>query len=658
MMTVLRKGELLPTPNQSFSVGKWQVEPHLNLIKRDSDSLALRPQVMNLLVYLAKNAGEVVSTDDLLDQVWGDVVVSSGSVYNCINELRRGLKDDPQQPTYIETVSKRGYRLIAPVSWHTEDAAGASTHVEQRPPGIAAPVPASKGSPARRWLLPGLVLIVLAVLLLRILDEETGGSEKNEGRTPGAIESLAVLPIRDIGSEREDWWSDGMTAALITELSRLDNLRVISHTSVQPFKSRDSTLSEIAERLGVDAVLDGSVTRNSDYVAMRISMVRTDDERTLWTRDYQAEPEDILHLQMRVASAVAAEVDVAVVAIGGAESTPVAVVDPKAYDALLQGEYLWRNGEGRVAIERLRRAIQIDQNFALGWATLAEAYLAFSLDDPTWVEAARVAARRALELDAAQPAARATLAGIALYRDWDWPAARQGLTEVLTLNPGYHNAHQLLGDYYEFLGDWDNAIAQGIRSTKVSPGDVSMLLNLGITYIFAGRYPQAEQVCREALRLRDSISFAYRCIAEARKGQGDITGGLELLEKAVELAPDNQPLMAQQAIFYMEAGQPQRARDVLRQLDQQQREGAYVSPLIRGMVYMALGETKRALDWIETALEEKAPWTPGIMAWPYFNPLRGNARFEALIQRIEEFENGDGTAKLTAPGKQSQDEYL
>jgi len=486
-----------------------------------------------------------------------------------------------------------------------------------------------------RWVLPGLVTIALAFLLLRIFGEETGGNGKNEGQTGRAIESLAVLPIRDIGSDREEWWSDGMTAALITELSRLDNLRVISHTSVQPFKSRDSTLSEIAERLGVDAVLDGSVTRNSDHVAMRISLVRTDNERTLWTRDYQAAPEDILHLQMRVASAVAAEVEVAVVAGGDAESVPVAVVDPKAYDALLQGEYLWRRGEGRIAIERLRRAIQIDQDFALGWATLAEAYLDFSLDDPTWVEAARVAARRALDLDPAQPAARATLAGIALYRDWDWQAAEQGLTETLMLNPGYDDAHQMLGDYYEFLGDWDNAIAQGIRSTKVSPGDVSMLLNLGITYIFAGRYPQAEQVCREALRLRSSISFGYRCIAEARKGQGDITGGLEFLGKAVELAPDDQPLMAQQAIFYMEAGQSDRARDILRRLDQQQREGAYVSPLIRGMVYMALGETGHALDWIETALEERAPWTPGIMAWPYFNPLRGNPRFEALVERIE-----------------------
>jgi len=605
----------LDLPNRTFRLGDWLVEPHLNRISRRGTSRLLRPQVMDLLVYLAGRPNQVVATDDLLDEVWAGVIVSSGSVYNCVNELRRALDDDPQLPAYIETISKRGYRLIAAVEFEGE-----------KPGADDRRTAASRLRPAR-WAV--LVLVIAGVLALLL-----AGRSRDIAPGAGQVQSIAVLPFQDFSPEPTPGWPQSVTASLITELSRFGALRVISHASVQAYAERQLSVSELARRLSVDAVLDGSLTREGDLVLLNARLLRAPDEGTLWSGTVQSEIRNMLDLQRHLAAEVAGEVG-AMMNSGQLRERPApSLVDPKAYDAMVLGEHLLRQGNAQPALDSLRRAVEIDQDFALGWAVLGQAYLHYSIDDPTWVEAARTAANRALGLDPDLVIARTTLAGIALYRNWDWPTARSELEAALLLNPGYDEAHQILGDYYEFVGDWDRAIAEGIRSTRVSPDNVSMLLNLGITYIFARRYPEAEETCLQALGLRPESSFGHRCLAEARAGMGDLAGGLEYLEEAARLAPDNQPLLAQQAIFFMASGQAERARAVIGVLDRLEREGAYVSPLIRAMVHMALGEHERALDLIGTAIDEKAPWTPGIQAWPYFDPLRGHERFEALVHKV------------------------
>lgn len=623
---------MVQSSDQRFKVGDWLVEPNLNRISRGSAQHVLRPQVMDLLVYLARRGGEVVTNDELLDNVWPHVIVSSGSIYNCITELRKAFEDNPHNPRYVETISKRGYRLKAPTD--PPPGGGGASATPQTGEGSAASGPAvSTTAPLRLAVL--LLFVVVAGWLVLF---NRPAREASDSTLPGVelqqIRSLAVLPLQDFSADEQAFWSDGITAALITELSRIQSLRVISHTSVMPYKTRNESVPDIAGKLGVDAVLDGSITRDNGRVALNVSLVRAASERTLWTQHYESDLEDVLSLHRTVANAVASEVDAVVALAGSASLEKAPVVDPQAYAAMLRGEHLQSAGDYEGALQHLRRAVEIDRNFALGWATLGQWYLARAIDDPTWAEAAREAAQRALELDPELPAARTVKAGVALYRDWNWSEAVAELRRTLESNPGYDEAHQILGDYFEFAGDWDQAVAEGIRATQVNPSSASMLLNLGITNIFARRYRDAEVACRRALEIRPQSSFGHRCIAEALAGQGQLNAGLEYLQRAVELDPDNQPLMAQQAIFHAASGTPEHAQRILQQLDELRAQGSYVSPLIQGMVHMALGDRDQALDWIETAIDERAPWTPGIVAWPYFDPLRGEPRFEALKARI------------------------
>ena len=329
-----------------------------------------------------------------------------------------------------------------------------------------------------------------------------------------------------------------------------------------PYRQRTETLPAIAAQLGVDAILDGSITRDGEQLALTANLVRAHNERTLWSANYQESLRDVLQLHRTIALEVASEIDAVVRMADGATVAPASAVNPEAYETMLRGEFYLGLGEYQRGLAQLRRAVELDREFALGWATLAEAYLAMAINTPTWVAPARRAADRALALDPDLPQARTVLAGIAFYFDWDWERAESELLETLRLNPGYDNAHQVYGDYLEFLGAWDQSIAEGIRATKVNPDSVGMMLNLGITYIFARRYAEAEAICRQAVALAPESGFAHRCIAEALAGQGDLATGLVSLENAVALDSNDQALMAQQAIFYMAAGQTERARAV------------------------------------------------------------------------------------------------
>ena len=232
--------------NQPIKVGDWLVEPKLNRMSQDDRQVSLRPQVMDLLVYLAENRGKVVTADQLIDEVWQGVIVGSGSVYNCINELRHAFDDDPRNPTCLETISKRGYRLIAPVEFLQESGGGSQNEggqsaADSQGSGSSTQVEAVAQKNSR---IPfsailaffGIFVVVTAVIVLRWQDTSSESSDD------GAIRSLAVLPLQDFSANSEEFWSDGITAALITELSKIQSLRVISHTSVMPYRQRTETL--------------------------------------------------------------------------------------------------------------------------------------------------------------------------------------------------------------------------------------------------------------------------------------------------------------------------------------------------------------------------------------------------------------------------------
>jgi serine/threonine-protein kinase len=268
----------------------------------------------------------------------------------------------------------------------------------------------------------------------------------------------------------------------------------------------------------------------------------------------------------------------------------------------------------------------------MAWAALARAYASLARVEPSQLSKAKAAVRRAIELDPDLAEAQTALGRIAFYHDWDWETSRRALERAIALNPGYDDAHQVYGDYFEILGRWDESIAEGIRSKKVNPVSADMRLNLGLAYTYAGRLDSAIVECRSALELDSLSSWVYFCLADAHRRKGEFTEALTAAETAVRLDDDDIHQMMLAGV-YASAGQRGRAEAVFARLESESRE-RYVSAYVLGWIQNALGSTDRALELLERAVDEHAAYTPWINSLPEFAPIRSDPRFQALLRRM------------------------
>ena len=461
------------------------------------------------------------------------------------------------------------------------------------------------------------------------------------GGTRPRIESLAVLPLENLSGDKErEYFADGMTDALITELSRISALKVISRTSVMPYKGAGKSLTQIASELGVDGVIEGSVLHDGDQVRITVQLIQGATDRHLWSDSYQREVGSVLALQNDVARAVAREIRVALTPQDERRLASTDVVNRDAYDLYLKGiQYAdQETDEGQTkSIESLEKAVQLDPQFASAHARLALTYTIYymggGLEPKQFYPKAKAAALRALDIDDTVSDAYVALANEALSYAWNWPDAERHYKRAIQLNPSNAAAHERYATYFQSIGRFDDALAERNLARDLDPRSPFRIANTGYPLYYAGKYDEAIHRFRQALEADSRFYWANLWIGQALVQQGKYQEAIAEIERAVTLSERNTRVIATLGNAYGLAGRREEAQAILTELRTRSRQ-TYVSAFYLALVYASLGMRDQAMEQLEKAVDERQPYLAGLNVEPPFLGLHDDPRFQAIVRRI------------------------
>ncbi len=508
--------------------------------------------------------------------------------------------------------------------------------------GPSKPAVAYHGPRTRTMLGVQLAVGVVAVAALLLTLNVGGWRERLFSRPPvGPISSLAVLPMENVSRDPEqEYFVDGMTEALISDLAKIGGLKVISRTSVMRYKATTKSLPEIAKELNVDAVVEGSVLRVGERVRITAQLIRAVTDEHLWTESYDRDLRDVLRLHSEVARTIAQEIKITLTPQVQARMVEARTINPEAYQAYLKGRFYWnkRTPDGlKKAVEYFEHAVALDPAWPLGYAGLADAYLLMpywgSMRPSEAIPKARAEAAKALELDESLGEAHATMANIAVSYDWDWPTAEREYQRALALSPNYATAHHWYALYLLFMGLHDQAIREIKKAQELDPLSLVISVNVGGAHYVAGDFAQAESCFRKTLEFGPDFPAAHQFLARTLFRQGRLAEATTEAREAVRLSNNNSRLVAVLGYVCAKAGQPEEARRILDELVAQPNE-AYVAPTHFAFVHAGLDERDQMFDWLEKAYEERDVHLLETLTDPFLAPMRTDPRFADLVRRV------------------------
>jgi TolB-like protein/DNA-binding winged helix-turn-helix (wHTH) protein/Tfp pilus assembly protein PilF len=643
--------------------GTFEVSLQSGEVRKAGVRIRVQQQPLKLLEVLLEHPGHVVTREELRSRVWPNE--SFGDFDQAVNiaiaKLRSALGDSAENPRYIETLPKRGYRFIADVSFvdadgrirrpesSSADSAGAEPGHQLPGNGLAVPhateaapqfqsgglavAPQRRLRPTRRVVMAlGLVLGlgILSVLFFR-----------SRGHAPTAIRSLAVLPLENLsGESSQNYFSDGMTDELITDLAQISALRVISRTSVMVYKGARKPLPQIARELHVDAVVEGTVLRAGDQVRITAQLIDASTDKHLWSHSYEGELRDTLALQDRVARAIAEEIKISLTPREQAALKSAAVVNPQAYESYLKGRYFWskRTAEGlKVALAYFNQAIEEDPNYAQAYSGLADTYALLgdwqyaAMTPKEAYPKAKAAALKAVTLDNALGEAHNSLAFLLDGFDWDLDSGGKEFRRAIELNPGYATGHHWYAWHLALLGRYDEAIAEMKKAESVDPLSLIINADLAELLVLAHSYDEAIGQSRKTIEMDPNFAMAHDQLAEAYLQKHMYAEAIPELQKAVQLSSGSPMCLANLARAYAFSGQRDEATALLSDLKTSSTPGfSHASEV--AAIYASLGDKDQAMNWLEKGYAER--FNPGVLIRPRFDPLRSDPRFQRLVQRV------------------------
>lgn len=460
--------------------------------------------------------------------------------------------------------------------------------------------------------------------------------------TPGKIESLVVLPLENLSRDPEqEYFADGMTEALITNLAQIRALRVVSRTSAMQYKGVRRPLPEIARSLRVDAVVEGTVARVGNRVRITAQLIEAATDRHLWAHSYERDMSDVLALQGEVASHIAEEIKVQVSREESARMAPLHRVDPEAYEAYLRGRHHWNrrtDAEIRKGIEYFKQAIAKDPLYARAHAGLAYAYDTmgtYNFIPPAEAFAmAAPAAARALELDPSSSEAHTALGGVLFTYKWDWNGAEAELRRAIALDPNFPDAYHWYSDLLSALGRSDEALASIRRAHALEPLSLTINMSIGVCLFYARRYDETIAQQKGTLEFDPTFAPALRNLGGAYEQKGLYEEAIETYGKAMALSPHDLSAKALLAHAYAVSGRREEGRRLLDELTAQST-GRYVSPYSLAAIHVGLGDTDRAFEYLEKAFELRDRGLAWIKVAPRLDPLRPDPRFSDIVRRMK-----------------------
>jgi eukaryotic-like serine/threonine-protein kinase len=500
----------------------------------------------------------------------------------------------------------------------------------------------ARESPPRHRLplvLGGLVLIALVAFGVGLNVGSWRDRLMGRAHAP-RIKSLAVLPLQNLSDEPgRDYFADGMTEALMTDLASVAGLRVISRTSAMQYKGTHKSLPQIARELDVDAVVEGSVLRSGDKIRITAQLVQAATDRNLWAGMYERDVHDVLALQSEVAQAIVNEIQIELSAQEASRLRVSRTVKPDSYEAYLKGRYFWNKRDREsvmTGIEYFNQAIDLDPTYSLAYSGVADSLII--LGSNGWLSPseaypkAKIAALKALEIDETQEEAHASLASIR-EEEWEWTDAETAYKKAIALNPGYASAHQWYSSLLSVLRRNEEAIAEARRAAELDPLSPTVRTNVGKIHYIARQYPEARRVLERISKVWPSFYWARYYLGLVRLQEHNEQSIADLRE-ANRLSLGDDRTQATLAYAYALSGKRRDSQKILSGLLRQSKK-RYVSPYAIALIYVSLDQKDEAYEWLETALKQRVSELPWIGVDPLFDPLREDARFLSLLRHMK-----------------------
>jgi TolB-like protein/DNA-binding winged helix-turn-helix (wHTH) protein/Flp pilus assembly protein TadD len=652
----------------AIEFGRFRLLPHRRELRADGVAVELGSRAFDVLMVLVEARGGLVTKDEILSRVWPDTVVEENNLVVQISALRKVLGEDRD---LIRTVSGRGYRFIAEIR-PSATASDAETRVDraaaaeapQSAPSSNLPTPVSSligrepdlekvsdlpadivdlidasAAPRRPprpllWRLFGFGLVLVVVASFSwILHSRNQVSPE--------IRSIAVLPFESLsGDASQDYFADGMTDELITDLGQISALRVISRTSTMTYKRVRKLLPEIARELDVEGVVEGTVLRSGERVRITAQLIEVPVERHIWAQSFEGDLRDTLALQNRVARAIAEQIRATVNQQEQAALQKPKVVNPEAYEAYLKGRYFWnkRTGDGlRRAIYYFNRAIEKDPNFANAYTGLADSYALSGdweygiLSPEDAFPKAKAAATKALALDDNLAEGHTSLAFILDLYGWDWESAEKEYKRAIALYPGYATAHHWYAWHLIVTGRISEGIAQLKTAESLDPLSLIISADLADALCIAHLYDESVQQSRRTLEMDPNFAIAHYELGQAYEQKNMHDEAIVEFKRAIQLSGDNEIFNANLAYAYAASGRQEEATKMVKELEDRQNLHSSTEANI-ALIYLGLGDRDQAMIWLDKAYQ--ARFNPSILLRPAFDPLRSDARFQDLLRRI------------------------
>ena len=636
--------DLRDRPRLCFGV--FEIDIPAGELRKHGLRIRLQEQPFQVLAILLEHPGGVVTREELQKKLWpADTFVDFDHGLNkAISKIREALNDSAENPRFIETLARRGYRFLAEV--RVPDAAvvrtaklGAQLRSETEPADQAAYLGQESATPGRpsasyKWKVSVSVLVLFLVSL--------SSWKLYSWYHPSLIvRSLAVLPLESLSSDAsQDYFADGMTDELISDLGQISALRVISRTSVMGYKHAHKSLPQIAHELNVDAVVEGTVLRSGEQVRITAQLIEASTDKHLWSQSYQGELKDTLALQSEVARAIADQIQINVNPQEQAALKSVKAVNPQAYQSFLKGRFFWnkRTAEGlKIALAYFNQAIEEDPKYAPAYSGLADTYSLLgdwqyaAMTPKEALPKAKASAIRALELDNALGEAHNSLAFCLDGFDWDIKSAGMEFQRAIALNPGYATAHHWYAWHLSLLGRYDEAIAEMRKAQDLDPLSLIINADLAELLVLAHSYDESIRQSRKTIEMDPNFALAHNQLAQAYLQKHMNDEAVAELRKAAQLSGESPTVMANLARAYVATGKKSDAIKILNDLTKRSN-ATYSHASEIAVIYAALGDKDQAINWLEKSYEER--FNPGVLLRPGFDPLRSDPRFQDLARRV------------------------
>lgn len=647
---------------QIFRFGLFEADVSRSTLTRKGVRVKIQDQPFRVLIRLLENSGEIVTREELRRKLWpeGTYVDFDGSLNVILKKLRAAIDDDSDNPRFIQTVPRRGYRFIAPVSEVSQSqqpaeldgasSTAAGAEYAAQPAGVSPPrhPPLAVTVSSRRLLAilaAGLVLLILAAVAYRMR------SPRPSQATAQKRVMLAILPFQNLSNDpAQDYFSDGLTEETITDLGQMSpqRLGVIARTSAMVYKHTDKTVSQIGRELGVDYILEGSVRRDGDKARISAQLIRVRDQIHLWARNYDREVKDLIEVQDDLGKAIATQVQANLTPQRESELSETRAVNPEAYDLYLRARYYWnkRTPEGiKESIGYYRQATDRDPNFAMAYAALADAYNLSNIIGPYSAKEslplAKAAAEKAIQLDASLAEAHAALGMAMSHYDFDFPGAEREFQKALEVNPNSAYAHLFYSNCYLMpMGRVREAIAENKKALELDPLSLPINNFMAETYQLAGDYEEAYQQYQHTIAMDPTFPLAHEYYSWFLIETGKYEAAITEHQKAMLLSGASPEVVSTEAAAAFEAyrtggptGYWRRLLGII--LEQRNKSDRSTTASNVSLAYALVGDKDSAFAWLDKAYDEREGQQITLVKAEFgWRNLHGDPRFAVFLRRM------------------------